>query len=136
MAEAVLWNKVNVYKYLDKIICCSQFLKERMDTNPVFAGKTITMHNFIDLVEEREIPKKDYVLYFGRYAREKGVKTLLEVCRELPDVSFVFAGSGPLEAEVNQVANIENKGFLQGEALELCIRQAKFCVYPSEWYEN
>ena len=57
----------------------------------------------------------DYVLYFGRYSEEKGIRTLLEVCRALPEVQFVFAGKGPLENEVNALGNIENVGFRKGD---------------------
>ena len=79
---------------------------------------------------------KDYVLYFGRFSEEKGTGTLLEACRALPDIPFVFAGTGPLEAKVSQVPNVENRGFVTGEALHRLISGARFSVYPSEWYEN
>ena len=32
--------------------------------------------------------------------------------------------------------NIKNVGFQSGAALENLIREARFTVYPSEWYEN
>jgi glycosyltransferase involved in cell wall biosynthesis len=48
----------------------------------------------------------------------------------------VFAGSGPLEHLLEGVPNIKNVGFQRGEALEILIREARFTVYPSEWYEN
>ena len=118
------------------MICCSEFLKAKMDTNPLFARKTVAMHNFVDRVEWKEVEKKDYALYFGRFSKEKGIDTLLKVCRELPDVQFIFAGTGPLENEINGIPNIKNVGFQTGEALETLIREARFSIYPSEWYEN
>ena len=108
----------------------------KMDSNPLFATKTVAMHNFIDKVEWKETPKKDYVLYFGRFSEEKGIGTLIKVCKELPDVQFFFAGTGPLEETVNGIKNIKNVGFQKGEALEKLIREARFSIYPSEWYEN
>ena len=134
--EAMLWNGNGVYKNFDKIICCSEFLKKKMDTNPFFAERTIALHNFVEKVENRDVEKKDYVLYFGRFSEEKGIGTLIKAARELPDVQFIFAGTGPLESEINGVANIKNVGFQKGDALEQLIREAKFSVYPSEWYEN
>ena len=124
------------YKYIDTMICCSEFMKSKMDSNPLFATKTVAMHNFIDKVEWKETPKKDYVLYFGRFSEEKGIGTLIKVCKELPDVQFIFAGTGPLEETVNGIKNIKNVGFQKGEALEKLIREARFSIYPSEWYEN
>lgn len=134
--EAMLWNGNGVYKNFDKIICCSEFLKKKMDTNPVFADRTIALHNFIEKVEWKDVEKKDYVLYFGRFSEEKGIGTLIQVAKELPDVQFIFAGTGPLESEISGVKNIKNVGFQKGETLEKLIREAKFSVYPSEWYEN
>ena len=136
MAEAMLWNWSGVYKNIDTIICCSEFMKKKMDSNPLFADKTVAIHNFIDRVEWKETEKKDYVLYFGRFSREKGIDTLVEVCKALPQVQFVFAGTGPLEDRINSIPNIRNVGFQKGEALEQLIREARFTVYPSEWYEN
>lgn len=134
--EAMLWNGNGVYKNFDKIICCSEFLKKKMDTNPVFAERTIALHNFVEKVENRDVEKKDYVLYFGRFSEEKGIGTLIQAAKELPDVQFIFAGTGPLESEISGVKNIKNVGFQKGDALEKLIREAKFSVYPSEWYEN
>ena len=98
----------------------------------VFAGKTVAMHNFIDSVPAKEATKEDYVLYFGRYSKEKGVETILDA----KNTRFVCAGSGELEDEINAAAHIENVGFQTGEELEDFIRRAKCSVYPSTWYEN
>lgn len=134
--EATFWKLNSVYKYIDTIICCSNFLKSKMDTNPVFAKKTIAMHNFVNRVEWTKSIKKDYILYFGRYSKEKGIETLINVCRDLPEVHFVFAGTGPLKNEIQKVSNINDVGFQTGYALEKLIREARFSIYPSEWYEN
>lgn len=134
--EAIFWNKTGVYKNIDKIICCSDFMKSKMDTNPVFADKTVSIHNFVDDVKYMPVEKKDYVLYFGRFSKEKGIETLINACKELPHIKFIFAGSGPLEEQIKDIPNITNVGFKTGTELEILIRQAKFSVYPSEWYEN
>lgn len=136
MMEASFWKLKGTYKYIDTIICCSEFMKNKMDSNPIFAKKTVTIHNFVDKVVQKEIQKKNYILYFGRYSEEKGIGTLIKVCKELPEVQFVFAGSGPLEKLLVNVKNIENVGFKKGNDLEKLIREAQFSIYPSEWYEN
>lgn len=148
MMEAEIWNHTDVYRKIDTFICCSEFMKSRMDTNPMFAGRTIALHNFIDRAipgengdpdteqsSDPDIPKK-YVLYFGRFSEEKGIKTLLKAVRLLPDVQFVFAGTGPLMEETLNIPNIKNVGFQTGKALTDLISGARFSVYPSEWYEN
>ena len=134
--EARFWKWKKVYKHLDGIICCSAFMKSKMDQNPIFAKKTVVMHNFVDRVCPVDLPKEDYVLYFGRFSEEKGMDTLIKACKALPQIPFLFAGTGPLEPMLQDVPNIRNLGFLRGEELAKLIGQARFTVYPSEWYEN
>lgn len=137
--EGWVYRFLKAYQYIDTVICPSRFLQEKMEKHPYLKGKTMVMQNF-SIVEDGnmgdDIQKEDYIVYFGRYSKEKGIETLLKVCEMLPEIPFVFAGKGPLEEQVNQVKNIENKGFLSGKDLEEVIRKARFSVYPSEWYEN
>lgn len=134
--EGYFWDMKKTYRNIDTIICPSQFLADKMNSNPMFKSKTIALHNFIDEVEWKDTAKQDYVLYFGRFSEEKGIKTLISVCKALPQIQFIFAGTGPLEDEIKGVSNIKNVGFQKGSALEKLIREARFSIYPSEWYEN
>lgn len=136
--EAQYYAKRKTYGMVDVILCPSEFMKKQLDTDPLLADKTVMMHNFIEADKGRQsgMVKKDYVVYFGRFSEEKGTKTLLEACRALPEIPFIFAGTGPLEDEVSNVANVENRGFVTGEELRRLISEARFSVYPSEWYEN
>lgn len=135
-AEAFFWKWMSVYRHMDTVICCSNFMKTKLDRNPILAKKTVAIHNFAGPVEDKKAEKKDYILYFGRYSQEKGVKTLIAAAKQLPDIPFVFAGTGPLAPLLEGIPNIKNVGFQTGEALEMLIREARFTVCPSEWYEN
>ncbi len=130
--EAEIYNKNKIYDRIDNIICCSDFIKSKLDTNPIFKNKTTTLHNFIESVDKKETQKEDYVLYFGRFAEEKGIDTLINA----KGTEFICAGSGPIEDKVNSAENLTNIGFKTGEELETLIRKAKCTVYPSIWYEN
>ena len=134
--EHMLYSGLKTYRMIDTVICPSYFLKERLATDKVLASRLEVMHNFVDAGPQKDIPKGEYVMYFGRYSLEKGIGTLLSVCKRLPEIPFVFAGSGPLEAEVNALDNIENKGFLSGDRLWELIAGAQFTIFPSECYEN
>ena len=157
--EARFYAKRGTYKQIDRVIAPSIFLKDKLETNTQFSGRIVMMHNFIpqndiangdsnnsinvritDSASCEEDSKlnlpTNYVLYSGRFAEEKGIKTLLEVCRQLPDIQFVFAGNGPLQDEVNQVENVTCTGFLDWETMQQVIKNAEFAVFPSEWYEN
>lgn len=134
--EAVLYRRLHTYKLVDKIICPSCFMERELSENPDVAGRTVVMHNFIEDKTSDAGKKGGYALYFGRYSAEKGIKTLLKAAVELPDIQFVFAGGGELEEEVNQVSNVKNVGFKQGQELNDLIAGADFSVLPSEWGEN
>ena len=145
-AEGYFWKWKGVYKYIDKVICCSKFMKSKMDQNPVFAGKTIAMHNFIEhvntdyisntvLSDGTKLPPQ-YVLYFGRYSLEKGIRTMIDACNQLPEIDFVFAGKGDFVDEIKKLQYATEVGFRTGEDLDKLISNAICTVYPSEWYEN
>ena len=132
-AEATLYKLLKTYRAIDTVICPSAFMKTKLDANPYLKGKTVTLHNFIDSVPAAATEKKDYVLYFGRYAKEKGIDTIIEAAKEIP---ITCAGSGDLADALNHAEGITNVGFQTGEALHRLIREAACTVYPSAWYEN
>lgn len=135
-AEAYFWKANGVYRYIDTIICCSEFLKRKIDSNPILASKTVVVPHFISSREYEISRKEEYVLYFGRYSEEKGIRTLLQVCHELPEIQFVFAGKGPLKEELKNIPNINDIGFQSGEILKQTIQKAQFTILPSECYET
>lgn len=145
--EGFVYRGLKTYRLIDLLVCPSDFLREKMATNPILEKKAITLHNFVEAVGELEGEKAaeshksvedkgSYILYFGRYSKEKGIESLLKICEKLPDIPFVFAGSGPLREAVLKVKNIEERGFLQGDALYQTIAGASLVLFPSECNEN
>lgn len=136
--ENWLYKRWKAYEKIDVILCPSRYVEEKLSKNKKLAGRTRVLRNFIsDLdVEQYAADKKEFVIYFGRYSKEKGVQTLVEACKELPEIPFVFAGKGEFEEQVNNTANIENKGFLSGDDLYGLIASARFSICPSECPDN
>lgn len=134
--DAFYWHHSRAYGCIDQIICCSAYLKEKLDTNPVLQRKTTVIHNFSRVFSEERAEKGDYVLMFGHLSRQKGVYTLLEAARRLPAVRFLFAGIGETVEEIKKLPNAQYLGFLTGKALEDAVRRAKLTVHPSQWPEN
>ena len=134
--EGYTYKALGTYRKVDTIICPSHFMKNTLSSNRDIAERLVVLHNYCDTKKIPAIEKKDYVLFFGRYAEEKGIEVLISACRQLPEVNFIFAGDGPLREKVEKVGNIKNAGFLSGEKLRMVIAQAKFAVIPSIWYEN
>lgn len=135
--ESWIYRKLHAYRMIDSIVCPSFFMKSKMDTNPDLVGRTVMLRNFISVNLDCKKDNVDkYVLYFGRFSEEKGIKTLLQAVKELPHIPFVFAGNGPYEKEVNEITNITNKGFLSGQDLTNVIANAQFSLITSECFEN
>ena len=138
--EAAYYKHKHTYRKIDHIVCPSKFIKECLDYNADLKGRTKVLHNFVSMVnaEKKEVNavEEKYVLYFGRYSPEKGVNTLIEVCKRTPHIHYKFAGSGPLKEQVCQLENVEELGFLKSENLSQVIREAQFVIFPSECYEN
>lgn len=135
-ADAYFWKWSKAYSYIDRIICPSEFLKSKLDTQKKFADKTVTLRNFFDITEIPEVKKEKYVLEFGHLSKDKGTLTLLEAAKRMPETKFVFAGFGKAEEEIKKVPNAEYVGFKTGNELKNLIAKAACSVYPSEWYEN
>ena len=135
--DAYVWKWSKAYSYIDAIICCSNFLKSKLDMRPLLAEKTVAIHNFVDKdAADTTIAKEGYVLEFGHLSKDKGTLTLLEVCKRMPETRFVFAGYGSAEGEFAKYSNAEYVGFKTGKELEMLIRRAAVSICPSECYEN
>lgn len=154
--EAEFYKMRKTYSKVDTVIAPSCFMENILEHNPQLKGRIVPLHNAIDLpVPAYDEGKKQtagrqadvllgqyglqdhgYVLYYGRYDAEKGVDSFLKVCRELPEISFVFAGKGELEKEVEALPNGKNIGFQGKDTLYPIIQHARFTVIPSNCYEN
>lgn len=131
------WRKIHKsFEKIDAIVCCSEFIKTKYDMVKDFSKKTITLHNYISGNKCSNLEIGDYIIYFGRYKQEKGIRTLIKVAQNLPSINFVFAGDGPLAEEINSVKNINNVGFQCGAELKSLIQHARFSILASELYEN
>lgn len=136
VADAYFWKYSKAYAYIDKIICPSAFLKNKLDTQKRFADKTVAVHNFIEPQTVDTVKKEGYILEFGHLSKDKGTNTLLEAAKNMPEYRFVFAGFGKAEKDIARVENAEYVGFKIGDELKNLIQKASCSVYPSEWYEN
>lgn len=136
--ESYLYKTLGTYnKLIDKYICPSEFIQEKLIEYGFDKDKTIVINNFIKQKPDTHISKKeDYVLYFGRLSPEKGIDTLLKVVRQTPNIHYKFAGSGPMKNQLKRYKNIECTGFVNGEKLNNIIRKANVTVLPSLCYEN
>lgn len=118
----------------------SKFLAEKLAAWRV-KSKVENIPLFLEASEfEPKYEPGDYIIYFGRLAKEKGLDVLLEALAGT-DIKLKIVGGGP-EKEKLQVlssklqVNVEFVEHKSGRDLHDLIRGAKFVVLPSIWYEN
>jgi glycosyltransferase involved in cell wall biosynthesis len=136
--EAEKWNCEKLEKYTDTFICPSQFMADKMMQGGFDAKKIVTLHNFIDTAKTKKenYEKDDYYCYIGRLSHEKGVQTLIEAAKQLPN-KLKIIGGGALQDKLQTQAsdNIEFMGYRQWDEIKEIVSKARFSVTPSEWYE-
>jgi len=133
-------------KNLDGVIYVSNFSKQKhLQYNRAFSNvPDIVLYNFVVRSNRRYLAQSErkYFLYFGRLSHEKGLHTLIEAFRQMPEASLKIVGTGPEEKELidyvrmNTIENIEFKGFKTGDALKQLVAEAAFVIVPSVCYEN
>jgi glycosyltransferase involved in cell wall biosynthesis len=132
---------IDPVNYIDHFIFVSRFSREKhMEYDKRFSGKSSQVYNFTDISSGELEPHKDnYLLYYGRLSREKGLELLLKTAENLK-VNLKIAGTGPMEETVLGYAgrnkNIEYMGYKYGRDLDNLIKGSSFVVVPSECYEN
>ena len=133
-------------KYFDALIAVSRFSQSKHLESTKFRWAIDHLYNFSPLLLEKEPfknEKSDYILYFGRLSKEKGIQTLIKAFKEINgEIKLKIVGTGALQDELKKyirdhdIVNIEMIGHQSGETLQRLIRNAYFVVVPSEWYEN
>jgi glycosyltransferase involved in cell wall biosynthesis len=131
---------------VDLFIAPSHFLRAKMIQHGLNAERLIVMPNFVECNTFESIPPtettEDYLLYFGRLSREKGLGTLIQAMARMPDGKLKIVGDGPQRQELEALAKnmapgrVEFTGYQQRERLLATLKSAQFVVLPSEWYEN
>jgi len=107
------------------------------------AEKIYVKPNFVDPDPGERSRPGDYALFVGRLSPEKGLSTLLGAWSRLStSIPLAIAGDGPLrsslEAEVakNKLHQVTFRGRLNSAETRAAMKEARFLVLPSLWYEG
>lgn len=125
-------------KYVDKFIFVSDFSKKKfLEVKPELEEKSFRIYNFSKRFHSYNF-FGNYFLYVGRLVREKGLFTLLNAFKDLPQINLKILGDGELRNMIVDAksSNVELLGYKHGEELEELIGNASFAIVPSECYEN
>ena len=141
--EAKFIKKNDYYNKVDLFVCPSDFYKKKLEEANFTKSKIVTLRNPLEIKEldSKNFVNGNYILYFGRLSKEKGVLTLIKAMKDI-NYPLYIVGTGPIESELkqyvekNNLTNIKFWGYKTGDTLNNLVLGSKVVVLPSEWYEN
>ena len=142
--ENTVHRIMKVYDLVDVFIAPSEFLRNKFIEYGFKEQKIMCIGYLIDIeLQDDKKPPGDYYMYVGRISEEKGIKTLIDAAVDNPGEKLKIIGSGPLKKAMELYAASKDKNrtiaFLghkrRDEVIEY-IKNCRFAVVPSEWYEN
>lgn len=141
--EGYFHKMLKSYDKIDKFITPSNFYRKKMIEAGFDERRIIHVPNFIEINDfEPSYKFKDYFIYVGRLSEEKGIKTLIKAMKDVNRSCLKIVGTGPIEDELKsivneeKITNIQFLGFKTGNELKEIVKNSKFMVITSEWYEN
>lgn len=142
--ESKYYRTNKIYKKIDYIIAPSNFIKNQLIKGKLKFNKMETIHNFV--INNKQAVNTDnegYAFYFGRLSIEKGILNIINAIKNIKKGSLVIAGDGPekgniqgLIKEYNLQDRIKLVGYLNQNDIKKYIRNSRFIIVPSIWYEN
>lgn len=140
---------LKIYDKVDVYVCTTNFMKKKLLDDGVPDRKVQVVPTFTDAAGEMPMNTSDggYILYFGRFAYEKGVDMLINAYHQshLSEAGIKLVLIGGRMSDIcgvdNEVLDALSKSivwyeFLPTDQLEPLIRDCMFTVTPSRWYEN
>lgn len=130
-----------LHRWFDRLIFVSKFSADiHIKYKPELKRIASHLYNFdpVLLSKKNNNIRGSYFLYAGRLSKEKGVKSLIDAFKYIPEHNLKIAGTGEELLELKCIApsNVEFLGHQKGHDLQSIIEKASFIIVPSEWYEN
>ena len=142
MLEAYVHHFLRLYEQLlDTIVSPSTYLRDRLVEGGFAPNKIRVLPNAVQLDRYPvKFASGDYLLCVGRLSYEKGLPTLIQAARSVPQIPIVFAGDGPLRNWLNREAsslpNVRVLGSVPRNELIELLRNARAIVLASQVPEN
>lgn len=142
-SETAFHRLIGAYEPVDRFICPSRFLFEKLVQGGYRSSHLIHIPNFTGVPVATDPPTQGTaVLSVGRLSQEKGIDTLIRACAIPPARRLRIAGDGPLSDELRSLANrlapatTAFLGQLDSESVLTEIDTARVVAFPARGYEN
>jgi glycosyltransferase involved in cell wall biosynthesis len=126
-----------------RFIALTEFAKQKFVAAGFPSSSLVVKPNFVDPDPCERVSASDYAVYLGRLAQEKGLGVLLDAWKQVRgQYPLQIVGDGPeraaLEAKVRtlQLSGVTFRGRLSREDAMASVKNARFVVVPSTWYET
>jgi glycosyltransferase involved in cell wall biosynthesis len=130
-------------KKVSRFIVLGNFARKKFLDGGLPAEKIQIRPNFLcDVPDYVGLTREGFALFIGRLSAEKGIKTLLETWKSIPDIPLVLVGDGPMKGWVEEfvrnekLSNVTLAGRLDQAGVFDRLHRAKMLIVPSEWYET
>jgi len=126
------------HQHVTLLIALSEFGRSRLVKAGFSTDQIVVLPNMTAEVTVPADPARGrYVAFAGRLSPEKGVETLLEASRALPEVPLRLAGDGPLFETLRErsPSHATLMGPLDRDAMHRLYAGARFLVLPSRTFE-
>lgn len=138
---AANWYLGDYTRLVDRYLVLTQFAAALLRRAGLPAPKIEVKPNFARVDRQVGQGGGGYAVFVGKFAEEKGVRTLLNAWRELREIPLRLVGTGPLDGVLRAAAAADNLPVEfcgmrdRADVLEILAR-AELLVVPSEWFEG
>ncbi len=137
-------RKLNTWRdSVTRFIALTDFQKQKFVASGFPAEKFTVKPNFVDPDPCERANAGEYAVYVGRLAEDKGLRVLLNAWKQLrTPYPLQIVGDGPeragLESQARtlQLSGVTFSGRLSRPETMAAIKNARFIVVPSTWYET
>ena len=135
---------VRTWDLVDTFIALSEFARSKLIEMGLSGDRIVVKPNFVDPDPDRvRRGPGSYALFVGRLSPEKGLDTIIEAWKRIPELPIRIVGTGPMESALRAqvaAAGLERRVEFLGrrtatEVAELLL-DARMVVFPSIWYET
>jgi len=142
---------VRVLNKADKVLCLSKGSYNELISFGLSEEKLDIFKYWIDLEVFKPYKNNEFrnklgiknvftVLFVGRLIDKKGIRVLCEVAKEIPDMNFVFIGTGTdedyLKEQEKKNRNIKFVGFVRNDLLYKYYNSSDVFCIPSQYEEG